>query len=151
MGYDFIPDPTITPIPDWIGGTEPVIAKAIPRASALMEAVEGDNTPLAGTPRTPSLIPPSLLDMSNHTSKQVDEEEDEDEDEDDEWERVSTVSDVRSLSATTNAGDEDDLGSVIILGEMEIEDPLYEYGIRQKDEKLQGKVSYAAALGEKKR
>ena len=94
---------------------------------------------LAATPQTPGLLP-----------QRDDAHEDEDEDEDDGWERVSAFCDDELPADGVKVESELD-DDLIVLGELELEDPAEAAKTRPREtgaKKSRGKVSYAAALGQ---
>jgi hypothetical protein len=114
----------------------------------MIQAQEGETTPLGVTPRTPGLLREAALPGG-------DDVEDDDDDDDDEWERISAVSETHtttpSIVSGRTADDDDDHDSIIVLGELELEDaPMVASQTKNKHESpgwAGGKITYAAALG----
>lgn len=127
LGFDFVPNPCITALPD----TE-VDNKTKPRniagtSSAAKEGALG----LVATPQTPGLV---------RESAELEEEED------DEWERVSAFSTGQCLPPRGIKGDDmEDEGEVVVLGELELEDDFEVDATKSGPAPI--KISYAAMLG----
>ena len=147
LGFDFIPDSTITPLPDNVPALAPRPATSLLTQSKTSSLILPAQTKqyshplssLSNTPETPGLLP--------HTSSGDDL---------DEWEHVEMLSEAEH---SPSRDDEDSLSEddVIVLGEMELDDEFDRVQAKRSKRhaehvvkvtsKIHSGVTYAAAVG----